>query len=311
MMLADQVAYVALVSHDPAATASVFERHFRLPRRELASAAGPVPVFALGRSALAVCPPGHPLVEGETRPGVHSIALGVDDLAAALARAAAAGVPAADAAPAPGLDGRRLRRLARDATVGVRTVLTERLVLAPPAGGPVQRIDHVGVASTDVREDEATFCGRLGFAIESRQTDMEVSMAVESFTSDTYGVVYHSRPPQPVGGLRVTFVTVGDCELEFLANVDPRQKGEVHHGLAGNTRQDQGAITRFVASQGRGLHHVAVRSPDIDALLGSMAAAGLPMIDTRGRPGSRRALIGFPHPRALGGVLMHLVQRPD
>jgi methylmalonyl-CoA/ethylmalonyl-CoA epimerase len=76
-------------------------------------------------------------------------------------------------------------------------------------------------------------------------------------------------------------------------------------------RIDQGAIARFVASQGRGLHHVAVKSPDIDALLGSMAAAGLPMIDTRGRPGSRRALIGFPHPRALGGVLMHLVQRPD
>ena len=136
-MLADQIAYVALVSHDPAAAASVFERHFRLPRRELSSAAGPVPVLALGRSAFAMFPPGHPLVEGET------------------------------------------------------------------------------------------------------------------------------------------------------------------------------AIARFVASQGRGLHHVAVKSPDIDALLGSMAAAGLPMIDTRGRPGSRRALIGFPHPRALGGVLMHLVQRPD
>jgi hypothetical protein len=140
---------------------------------------------------------------------------------------------------------------------------------------------------------------------------MEVALAVESFTSDTYGVVYHARPPEPVGGLRIAFVTVGDCELEFLANFDPRQKGEVHHGRAGNTRQDQGAIARFVASQGRGLHHVAVKSPDIDALLGSMAAAGLPMIDTRGRPGSRRALIGFPHPRALGGVLMHLVQRPD
>ncbi len=77
MMLADQIAYVALVSHDPAATASVFERHVRLPRRELSSAAGPGQVFALGRSALAVFPPGHPLMEGETRPGVHSIALGV------------------------------------------------------------------------------------------------------------------------------------------------------------------------------------------------------------------------------------------
>lgn len=26
---------------------------------------------------------------------------------------------------------------------------------------------------------------------------------------------------------------------------------------------------------------------------------------------SRRALIGFPHPKALGGVLLHVVQRPD
>jgi hypothetical protein len=40
-----------------------------------------------------------------------------------------------------------------------------------------------------------------------------------------------------------------------------------------------------------------------------MTAPGLPMIDTRARPGSRRTLIGFPHPRALGGVLMHVVQR--
>ena len=310
MTLADQIAYVALVANNPAA-AGVFEHHFGLPRHELSSAAGPVPVFALGLSALALFPPGHPLVEGETRPSVHHIALGVDDLDAAAGRAVAVSAPPADTAPAPGLGGRRIRRLARDATVGVRTVLTERLGLAPHAGGPVQGIDHIGVASTDVREDEAVFCGPLGFAVESRQTDMEVSIAVESFTSDKYGVVYHSRTPEPVGGLRVTFITVGDCELEFLANFDPRRGGEVHHGQAGNTRQDQGAIARFVASRGRGLHHVAVKSPDIDKLLGSMAAAGLPMIDTKGRPGSRRALIGFPHPKALGGVLMHIVQRPD
>jgi catechol 2,3-dioxygenase-like lactoylglutathione lyase family enzyme len=303
--LADQIAYVGLVSSDPAAAADVCERHFGLPRTELSSPAGPVPVFALGRSALAVFPPRHPLVDGEARPGVHHLALGVDDLDAAAARAGGAG------AAAIGLGGRRVRRLAPETTTGVRLVLTERLGLAPHRAGRVERLDHIGVASTDVREDEAVFCGTLGFAVESRQTDMEVAMAVESFTSDKYGVVYHTRPPEPVGGLRITFITVGDCELEFLANFDPRQGGEVEHGRAGTTRQDQGAIARFVATRGRGLHHFAVKSPDIDALLGSMAAAGVPMIDTRGRPGSRRALIGFPHPRALGGVLMHVVQRPD
>jgi len=303
--LADQIAYVGLVSSDPAAAVDVCERHFGLPRTELSSPAGPVPVFALGRSALAIFSPRHPLVDGEARPGVHHLALGVDDLDAAAARAGGAG------AAAVGLGGRRIRRLAPDATTGVRIVLTERLGLAPHTEGPVERLDHIGVASVDVREDEAVFCGTLGFAVESRQTDMEVAMAVESFTSDKYGVVYHTRPPQPVGGLRITFITVGDCELEFLANFDPRQGGEVEHGRAGTTRQDQGAIARFVATRGRGLHHFAVKARDIDALLAGMAAAGLPMIDTRGRPGSRRASIGFPHPRALGGVLMHVVQRPD
>jgi Glyoxalase/Bleomycin resistance protein/Dioxygenase superfamily len=140
---------------------------------------------------------------------------------------------------------------------------------------------------------------------------MEVVMAVESFTSDRYGVVYHSRPPQLVAGLRDLFVTIGDCELEFLANFDPRQAGEVDHGRSGTTRQDQGAIARYVASRGRGLHHVGVKTRDVDRLLASMAAAGLPMIDTRGRPGGRRSRIGFAHPRATGGILMHAVQRPD
>jgi hypothetical protein len=179
----------------------------------------------------------------------------------------------------------------------------------PSPGAAVERIDHLGVASSDVFEDERVFSGKLGFPVESRQTDMEVSMAVESFTSDKYGVVYHSRSPEPVGGLRVYFITVGDCELEFLANFDPRQGAKIEHGHAGSTKQDQGAITRFVQSRGRGLHHVALKALDVDGTLASMANAGLPMIDTKGRPGSRRAMIGFPHPKATGGILMHLVQR--
>ncbi len=310
-MLADQIAYVALASNDPDATCNVFEKHFGLPRTELASSAGPVPLYALGRSALAVFPLGHPMlavqgVQGaQGKPGVNHIALGVDDVAAAAARSGVRTV----ANTGSGLDGRTTLQLEHGDTVGVRICLTERLPLAPRAGAAVERIDHLGVASSDVSEDERVFAGRFGFPVESRQTDMEVSLAVESFTSDKYGVVYHNRAPEPVGGLRVCFITVGDCEMEFLANFNPRQGAEIAHGQAGTTKQDQGAITRFVASRGRGLHHVALKVTDIDATLAAMAAAGLPMIDTKGRPGSRRALIGFPHPRAVGGVLMHLVQR--
>ena len=33
------------------------------------------------------------------------------------------------------------------------------------------------------------------------------------------------------------------------------------------------------------------------------------MIDRKGRPGSRRAKIGFCHPDAMGGILIHAVER--
>jgi catechol 2,3-dioxygenase-like lactoylglutathione lyase family enzyme len=306
-MLADQLAYVALASNDPLATCSALEKHFGLPRTEFESERGMVPLFALGRSALAIFPLGHPMLGGEAKPGVHHIALGVDDVEAAAEAAAEAGVPSAGTMP--GLGGRTMIELDRSATAGVRVRLSDRLGLVPSPAAAVLRIDHLGVASSDVFEDERVFSGKLGFPVESRQTDIEVSMAIESFTSDKYGVVYHNRAPEPVGGLRVCFVTVGDCELEFLANFDPRQGARIEHGHAGSTRQDQGAITRFVQSRGRGLHHVALKALDIDATLAGMAKAGLPMIDVNGRPGSRRARIGFPHPKATGGILMHLVQR--
>ena len=309
-MLADRIAYVALASNDPAATCAVFERHFGLTRTDIDSPQGRVPLFGLGRSALAVFPLGHPMLDGDAKPGVHHIALGVDDVGAAAKRAAEAGALPVGAAMA-GLGGRKTLSLERAGTAGVRTRLTERLDLKTQAGGAVERIDHLGVASADVFEDERVFSSKFGFALESRQTDMEVNLAVESFTSDKYGVVYHNRAPEPVGGLRVCFITVGDCELEFLANFDPRQGAQRERLQAGSTKQDQGAITRFVQSRGAGLHHVALKVRDIDATLAGMAQAGLPMIDSRGRPGSRRALIGFAHPKALGGILMHLVQRDD
>ena len=221
-MLADQIAYVALASNDPTATCAVFERHFGLTRTEFDSPQGRVPLFGLGRSALAVFPLGHPMLDGDAKPGVHHIALGVDDVEAAAKHAAEAGALPVGAATA-GLGGRKTLSLERAGTAGVRTRLTERLDLKTQAGAAVERIDHLGVASADVFEDERVFSGKFGFAVESRQTDMEVNLAVESFTSDKYGVVYHNRAPEPVGGLRVCFISVGDCELEFLANFDPQQ----------------------------------------------------------------------------------------
>ena len=309
MTLGQELAYVALVTRDVEAAATVFERHLGLRRTDVETGTGKTPVFSVGASALAVFPIGHPYVDGEDKPGVHHIALAVTDLDSSVQAASKAGVPPANGKSIAGLGDSKRIQLDLNATASVNTWLMTPLDLNRSPSLIIERIDHLGIASADNSRAIRAWSGQIGCPLESQQTDMEVLIPVESFTSDKYGVVYHSRPPEPVGGLRVTFIRVGDCELEFLQNFDPSHGVRVDPSRAGTTRQDQGAITKYIASRGAGLHHVALKTPDIDGTLAALDKAGIPLIDRRGRPGSRRALIGFVHPKAFGGVLVHFAQR--
>lgn len=307
--LGARLCWVGLVVTDVEAAARLLADDLGLCRRDVrAGGAGTTPLLVTGTTALALLPPGHPLADPRRRAGVDHVALAVPDLARAVEAVRDAGL-SATGVTADGLDGRRCVRLAPDATAGVRTCLTEALDQSAAASGPVERLDHVGVACADTGAALEAFAGRLGFPVESAQSDVETHIAVESFTSDRYGVVVHARPPEVVGGLRVTFVTVGEGELEFLQDLDPRRASGRAEARPGDTRQDRGAIARFVASHGPGLHHVALRVTDVDVTLEALARAGHALIDRTGRPGSRRARIGFLHPRSLHGALVHLVER--
>ncbi len=300
------LAYVALAVRDREAAAEVLGGDLGLARLSVAGQVGPLPAFGVGATALVLFEVGDPFLTGE-RAGVDHIAFAADDPAAA---ARSCGF-AADMALGAGLSGAEQAVIERTATEGLATRFTTPLGLSGSANDKVERIDHLGIASADNRAAEAVFATRIGLPVESRQTDMEIRIAVESFTSDKYGVIYRNRAPEPVGGLRVSFLTAGDCELEFLQNFDPNHGVEMQHGAAGTTKQDQGAIAGYVAKYGAGLHHVALKTPDIDRVLADLGAKGRRLIDTKGRPGSRRALIGFVHPAALGGVLMHFVEREE
>ena len=309
---APPLAYVAVIVDDPDRVAAVFEHDLGLPRAEVAASGGAIPWIGVGESAVALFGPGHELLGGAARSGVHHVAIATPDPEALASRC---GFDPAGATP--GLGGSLQVELAARATCGIATRLCEPMGSDCGSGTSdrVARIDHVGVACEDNRAAGAVFTDRLGCPVESTQTDFEISQAIESFTSDRYGVVYHSRPPEPIGGLRVSFLTVGDCELELLQPFDPgpvggRAEGPVR-GAPGNTRGDKGAIARYIERRGPGLHHLALKTPDIDATLARLASAGHRMIDRTGRPGSRRARIGFIHPASLGGLLLHFVERDD
>lgn len=67
-------------------------------------------------------------------------------------------------------------------------------------------------------------------------------------------------------------------------------------------------VGRALATRGPGVHHVAYRVGDIAAALEHLRAEGARLVDEGPRPGSRNTLIAFVHPKALGGVLVELVQ---
>ena len=303
-----EMSYIAVASRDVARTATFLGIDLALAHFRLATPNGDdVDAYRVGETAIVVFPEAHTFLSGR-RPGVDHIALAA---AAPSAMLECCGLPPAINSEF-GLAGSYQAAIDRTGAAGVNTRFTPKIELPDaPLEGPVTRIDHIGIASADNISAEEVFCGKLRAVYESRQTDMEVRTALESFTSDKYGAVYHARKPETAGGLRVSFLTVGDLELEFLQNFDPTQGFEIQHGTAGNTKQDQSAIGRFVEKHGGGLHHIAFKVGDIDLVLTRLGQRGYRLIDSVGRPGSRRARIGFIHPASTGGILFHFVERQE
>jgi methylmalonyl-CoA/ethylmalonyl-CoA epimerase len=67
-------------------------------------------------------------------------------------------------------------------------------------------------------------------------------------------------------------------------------------------------VGRSLASRGPGVHHVAYRVDDVAAALEHLRVEGARLIDEAPRAGSRDTRIAFVHPKAMGGVLVELVE---
>ena len=86
--------------------------------------------------------------------------------------------------------------------------------------------------------------------------------------------------------------------------------GELRIELLGPTA-DTSPIAKFIANRGAGVHHVALRADSVQSELDRVKVIGLQMIDEFTRPGAEQTQVGFLHPRAMGGVLLEMVERPE
>lgn len=121
----------------------------------------------------------------------------------------------------------------------------------------------------------------------------DLDAAIDGYAS-RYGVTPLWREVVESQDVEEAMIPVGGSFVQLLRPLSP-----------------DGAVGRFLAARGEGLHHVAYAVPDIEAALAHLEGSGARLIDREPRIGGRGARIAFVHPGDLAGTLIELVELAD
>ena len=132
------------------------------------------------------------------------------------------------------------------------------------------RIDHIGIAVVSLDEALAFYQDNLG---------LQPSAIVE---------VPHEQ-------VRVAMLPTG------LATGEPRIE------LLEATSPDS-PIARFLEKRGGGIHHIALKVPDLSAAVETMKADGRRLVTDEIQTGAEGYRYVFVHPKSTGGVLIELIE---
>jgi len=104
------------------------------------------------------------------------------------------------------------------------------------------------------------------------------------------GLDTSARETVPPEKVRVAMLAAGESRIELLESLDP-----------------DSPIAKFIEKRGEGLHHVALRVPDLNRAIEKLTAAGARVLHEP-RRGAGGHLYTFVHPSSAGGVLWELIQ---
>lgn len=103
------------------------------------------------------------------------------------------------------------------------------------------------------------------------------------------------------------FVPSQRTEAAFLLTLTGAESQACVELIAPKPRGENPGLEKFLQKRG-GLHHIAFAVEDLENALVELADRGVPLIDNTPRPGARGHRVAFLHPKALGGVLVELVE---
>ncbi len=124
-------------------------------------------------------------------------------------------------------------------------------------------------------------------AIATADLDASLKMFEEAL-----GIICDHVEELPDRGIRVAFLPIGDTRIEL---VTPMREGS--------------EVSAFLAKRGGGIHHIALRTDDVDAAVVELKEKGVQMAQDPA-PGAHGCRVAFVHPRATGGVLLELSTPP-
>ncbi len=140
----------------------------------------------------------------------------------------------------------------------------------PPAG-MAGRVDHIGIAVTDLDAGIRLYSGLLGLELIAVEEVPREKLKVALLKLDRAG---------------------GPTCVELLQPLDPDSN-----------------VGRFLEKRGPGLHHVAFAAQDMNAALAGCRAAGLRLLSEEPLPGAHGKQVVFLHPKDTGGVLIEICSR--
>jgi len=180
----------------------------------------------------------------------------------------------------PGADklAQELHPIAGDRPV-LRTVASEGQGIAEliEAARACKHESHLRPAATGPRIDH------LGIAVRSLDHALE-------FYEAQLGLRVALRETVAQEKVNVAMLALGDPRIELLEPTEP-----------------DSVIGKFLEKRGEGLHHIALKVPDLLAAVDRLRSAGARILNEP-RAGAGGHLYVFVHPASTGGVLLELIQ---
>ncbi len=159
----------------------------------------------------------------------------------------------------------------------------EAIASGLPEQGTRARAGLATRKSSVIKSLRGAVLDHLGIAVRSLDQARAVYEAI--------GVVVAGVEEVPHERVRVMMLEVGDSRIELL-----------------QATEADSAVGKFLEKRGEGLHHVALRVPELEAAVGRLGALGVRLVSERIQVGAGGHRYVFVHPASANGVLLELVE---